>query len=255
MELIMNEETNSNNQNNTLEVVDYRCLDMCDEHGTKWVEVNYTYECPTDNYLDGEEVEVITATYKGPEELYLWVFKETGKIDVVLRKFEALDGRPVPDEIEVIILNATEYPLECEVLSDYHDNYKDMEDYLETPGSKTIDVPEGYIAFEWEYPIHPDHLYDDKKSIYNFETKTVELYRNKNVDIIGEAPTWEDVRADRDRRLAATDTLWLILKDIDPERWAKIDKYRQLLRDMPEALKDVPMIFVDSCFPYTDALR
>ena len=248
-----------NNQNDTLEVIDYRTLEMTDEHGTEWAEVNYTYECPKDNYLDGEEVEVINATYRGPAELYLWVRKDEekrGQIEAVIRKWEAMDGRPTPGDIEVVVLDATKWPLECEVLSDYHDNYKDLPEYQETPGTKKLQgVPEGYVAFEWEYPIHPDHLFDNRKSTYNFDTQRVELYRNKNVDIIGEAPTWDDVKRIRDERLASTDTLWLVLKDIDPERWAKIDKYRQALRDMPEALKDIPMIFVDSCFPMTDALR
>lgn len=248
----MTEQTNNSNQGT---VVDYRRLTMTDEHGTVWKEVNYTYQCPTDLYLDGEEFETISATYRGPAELYLWVDKETGKICEVMRKFEALDGRPVSGDVEVIVLEAKLHPLECEVLSDYHDNYKDLEEFQETPGSKKIPVPDGYVAFEWEYPIHPDHLFDSKKSTYNFETEKVQLYRNTNVDIIGEVPTWADVRSTRDERLASTDPLWLILKEVDPVRWKKIDDYRQLLRDMPEALKDVPMIFVDSCFPMTDALR
>lgn len=236
------------------EVIDYRTLTDTDEHGTEWVNVEYTYECPTDDYLDGETLETITTRYIGPKELYLWVEKDTGNIKEVYRKWEALDGRTVPGDYEVVILNATEDPLACEVLSDYHDNYKDMEDYTETPGTKTIPVPEGYEAFEYEYPIHPDVLFDNFRSTYNFDTEKVVLHRNKNIDIIGEPNTWDQIRVMRNERLAATDTLWLVLKDIDPERWAKIDDYRKKLRDLPDKLKDVPLIYVDSCFPMTDAI-
>ena len=72
------------------EVIDYRDIVMTDEHGTEWVEVNYSYECPIDNYMDGEETETIDTVYIGPKFLYLWVEKETNLIRHIQREFEVL---------------------------------------------------------------------------------------------------------------------------------------------------------------------
>lgn len=244
------------------EVIDYRDIEMSDEHGTEWVEVNYSYECPIDNYMDGEKTETIDTVYKGPKFLYLWVEKETNLIRHIQREFEVLESTdnwqymPDPEEMVIVKLDAREHPLDAEVMSDYHDNYKDKEEWLETPGTKKIPVPEGYMAFEYEYPIHPDDLYDEKLSKWNFETNELDLYKHTNEDIIGIANTWDEIRTERDERLASTDTLFLIMKDIDKEKWNKIVEYRQLLRDFPAAMQEanVPLVFVDSCFPFCDAI-
>jgi hypothetical protein len=254
---MVDEINTENNEELPSEVVDYTKLLDTDEHGTEWVEVNYTYECPKDNYCDGEETETIEMVYRGPKELYLWIRKPTGEIQHVQRKWEyelAIDNdlpEPDPEEEIIVVLDATKDPLAAEVLSDYHDNYKDPDEYEETVPLKYIPVAEGYEAFCYPYPIHPDELYDDKKSVYNFETGEIDLYKNSTVDIVGEASTWEQLREDRNAKLEATDTLWLILKDVDPERWAKFDKYRQLLRDFPAMIEEynIPLILADSCFP------
>jgi len=163
---------------------------------------------------------------------------------------------PDPEEIVIVKLDAREHPLDAEVMSDYHDNYKDKEEWLETPGTKKIPVPDGYMPFEYEYPIHPDDLYDEKLSKWNFETNELDLYKHTNEDIIGVANTWDEIRTERDERLASTDTLFLIMKDIDKDKWDKIVEYRQLLRDFPAAMQEanVPLIFVDSCFPFCDVI-
>lgn len=254
---MVDEINTDNNEELPSEVVDYTKLLDTDEHGTEWVEVNYTYECPKDNYCDGEETETIKMVYNGPKELYLWIWKESGVIHTVQRKFEyelAIDNDldpPDPEEEIIVVLDATKDPLAAEVLSDYHDNYKDPDEYEETVPLKRIPVAEGYDSFAYPYPIHPDELYDSTKTRYNIKTGEIDLYKNSNVDAMGEAPTWEQFRAERLARLEGTDTQWLILKDIDPERWAKFDKYRQLLRDMPAMIEEynIPLIFADSCFP------
>jgi hypothetical protein len=245
------------------EVIDYTDLEMTDEHGTEWVEVNYSYECPIDNYMDGEETETIETVYKGPKFLYLWVETDTHLIRHVQREFEVLESTdnwqymPSTEEMVIVKLDAREYPLDAEVMSDYHDNYKDKDEWEETPGTKSVPVPEGYVPFEYEYPIHPDDLYDEKLSVWNFETNELDLYKHTNEDIIGAANTWEDLRIERDERLSNTDTLFLILKDIDKAKWDKLVVYRQLLRDFPAAMQEanVPIIFVDSSWPRTDVLE
>ena len=258
-----------NNEELESAVVDYRTLTDTDEHGTEWVEVEYTYECPTENYVDGPATENVTMTYRGPKYLYLWVNKrpdepdEHGTFETVLREWEAREATndfiEIPEEIELIKLDATVDPLGAEVLSDYHDNFKDMESYLETTGEVRTIPPVAqppYLTFNYEYPIHPDELYDDKKTKWNFETNELDLYKNSSQDIMGVSPTWKELRQDRNERLDHTDTLWLVLKEPDPERWAKIDEYRTALKGFPDyiAENNIPLIFADSCFPYTDAL-
>ena len=256
--MMVDEINTDNNKELDSEVVDYTTLLDTDEHGTEWVEVNYTYECPIDNYCDGEETETIDMVYKGPKELYLWIWKKSGVIHGIQRKWEydlatgGVDPELDDEEEIIVVLDATKDPLAAEVLSDYHDNYKDPDEYEETVPLKRIPVAEGYESFAYPYPIHPDELYDSEKSLYNVETGEIDLYKNSNLELMGEPPTWDQLRRERLDRLEGTDSQWLILKDINPERWAKFDKYRQLLRDMPAMIEEynIPLIFADSCFPH-----
>ena len=214
------------------------------------IKVEYTYPCPVDNYMDGTREEPIKETYEGPDKLYLVVHKETGEFETVLRDFERFDGRPAPKDHEFVELDCAQYPLVAEVLSDYHANHKNDPDYLEIPGTKTIKTPEGYGEFEYEYPIHPDHLYCDKKSVYNWETGKVDLYRNHNIDIIGEVD-WDMIRKMRNEMLAVSDAQYFALKEVDPAKAAELEAYRQALRDVPQKLTGIDILFVDSSFPKT----
>jgi len=252
---------NLNNDELESTVVDYRTLTDTDELGTEWVEVDYTYECPSENYLDGPATETVNGRYIGPKYLYLYVNKgedtpeERGKFETVLREQEAReqtnDFLDIPGEIELVKLDATKNPLEAEVLSDYHDNYKDFDDWVETPGRKTIPSPviPGYGFFEYEYPIHPDHLYDDKLTTYNFETGEVELYKRSSIDTLGQPQSWNDIRMERTERLQDVDAMHLAMKEHDPAVAEKIEEYKELLRNMPTALADIDLLYVDSCWP------
>jgi hypothetical protein len=207
--------------------------------------------------------------YKGPRYLYLFVQKDpdgprpVGFFEKCFREFEAReltnDFIDIPDGIELIKLDATVDPLGAEVLSDYHDNYKDMEDWVETPGNKTIPaVPiEGYGVFEYEYPIHPDHLYDDLKSTWNFETNSLDLHKNSNEDIMGPPQTWPMIKVERNQRLAEADAPALVFATVDPDRAAGIEDYKRRLRDFPTVMQDagIDLIFVDSCWPECEELN
>jgi hypothetical protein len=254
---------NIDNEELESEVVDYRTLELTDEHGTEWVEVNYTYDCPISNYLDGEETETIDMVYKGPRYLYMYVNKDdeeldrNGEFETVLREFEVRletsDFTNLPGEVEIIKLDATKDPLGAEVLSDYHNNYMDMEEWEETPSEKTIpETPiDGYGYFSYEYPIHPDELYDDKKTRWNFETGELDLYKNTNSDVLGETRTWKSIKVERNERLAEADVPAMTFAVVDPDRAAGIETYKQLLRDFPQKMAEagIDMIFVDSCWP------
>ena len=43
----------------------------------EWVHVDYTYDCPTDNYLEGTTMEEISEHYYGPARLVSLIDKET----------------------------------------------------------------------------------------------------------------------------------------------------------------------------------
>ena len=219
-----------------------------------YIKVDYNYECPTDNYLNGTTTETISTFYEGREFLYLIVEKETGFIEEVLREHEAHDGRPMVFGHVEIKFNCAENPLIAEVISDHHDDYKDADDYLYTPGSKFIVTPEGYEEFEYEYPIHPDVMYDDLKSTYNFKTNTVDLYKNINSDILGEDMTWDEIRKKRNYLLKETDAM-SSATGMPAEVIEEVELFRQRLRDLPDALSSVGSEFIESSFPKTTIME
>lgn len=220
---------------------------------TNYIKVDYSYECPTDNYLDGTEFETIETFYEGHEFLYLIVNEENGTIDSVLRDWEAHDGRPLPQGHIEVKLDCAAHPLVAEVLSDYHDDYKDDDDYLDTPGSKRISTPEGYEEFEYEYPIHPDVLFDDLRSTYNFETNEVDLDRNTNEHIMGVNLTWEEIRKRRNYLLMQSDAM-SGATGLPQSTKDEVDVFRQKLRDLPSELEGVDLTFIESSFPKTDII-
>tara|TARA_B110000503_G_scaffold113492_2_gene170363 strand:+ start:1877 stop:2674 length:798 start_codon:yes stop_codon:yes gene_type:complete len=243
-------------------------LELTDEHGNEWILVEYEYQCSTSNYLEGEEFDTVEMYYCGPAKLYFWADNETGKFETVLREheiallndvpvIEGFDPPPPPADKTLIELDPREFPLEAEVLSDYHNNYANPDDFLHSPGIKTIpEVPiEGYGCFQYEYPIHPDHMYDDKRTYWDWETKRVVLVKFNNQDIIGEANSWDVLRAHRKEMLINTDAQIAALEQYDPPAAAELKTYRQLLRDFPQHFEGViDPIFVDSCLPYTDVI-
>jgi hypothetical protein len=246
----------------------------------EWVHVDYTYDCPTDNYLEGTTMESISEHYYGPARLISLIDKETKLVEVTLREWEAYDGRPGRLNCDEVETDCSEQPLVCEVLSGYHNNEMDLgstnpnfggwegfgdsetgnvkhitdiypEGVEEDPREKrSIKTPEGYGEFEWHYPIHPDELYDDDKTTY--EDGAWKLYKNKNVDILGTS-TLAEMRAHRHTLLMNTDGL-AGATDAPASLREPVLELRQKLRDFPEELKDIDEIFVPSSFPPTKIL-
>ena len=247
----------------------------------EWVNVDYTYECPTDNYLEGTTLETITENYHGPARLVSLIDKNSKLIEVTLREWEAYDGRPGRLNCDEVVTDCSQQPLVCEVLSGYHNNHLDLgstnpnfggvegigdsetgnvthltdiypEGIEEDPREKrSISTPEGYGEFEWHYPIHPDELYDDNKTTY--ENGEWKLHKNTNLDILGHSDMYE-VRHHRNDTLMNTDGI-AAASDVPKEKQDEIIAMRQLLRDLPEKLKDIDDIFVPSSFPETTALE
>ena len=223
------------------------------------VDVDYQYDCPTDNYLDGPATEKITENYNGPARLVALVDKETKLVEVTLREWEAYDGRPGRLNCDEVVIDCSVDALVCEVLSDYHNNHLDSETlgtlgHEDTREMKSISTPEGYNEFTWFYPIHPDELYDSNKTTY--EDGEWKLYKNTNQDVLGqgEPANWDEIRRMRNGMLWMTDST-ANAADAPADLKAGVTDLRQKLRDLPEALKDVDDLFVPSSFPSTKILE
>lgn len=236
-------------------------IEMTDEFGTEWIKVEYTYECPNSDYLDGwDDTDTIETVYIGPKYLYFFANKETGEFERVYREHELPDETIEPDpEVSLIKFDCALDPLAAEVLSDYHNNFMDADEYEHEVGQKVIESPEGYENFEYPYPIHPDELYCDERSYWDFETKKIVLIKQTNEDWIGEASDWDEVRRLRDQLLRNTDSLYMTYKAMDPEgeKTQELERYRQLLRDMPQAFEDagINQIYIDSMLPKTKLIE
>jgi hypothetical protein len=220
------------------------------------VDIDYTYDCPTDNYCDGSDVESVTENYNGPARLVALVDKETKLVEVTLREWEAYDGRPDRVNCDNVIIDCSVDALVCEVLSDYHNAHLDHSEELSDPAPenrtmKTIPTPDGYNEFTWHFPIHPDELYDSDKTTY-VDGAWV-LYKQTNADILGVAD-WTEIRTMRNGMLMNTDAV-AGAPDVPAEKQDPIIAMRQKLRDLPDELKDIDSIFVPSSFPSTKILE
>ena len=204
--------------------------------------------------MDGGKFDTFPATYVGLPELYLVIDRITGKVLEVLREDQAFDGRPIPKDCTLQVLDCELFPLEAEVLSDYHDNYKDDDKYTNVRGSKTVPTPEGYEEFTYEYPIHPDELYDDKNTYWDFDSNKVVLDRNSNSKVLGDY-TWDDVRKHRNELLFKSDSMAIMYEQVSLTKKEEIDTFRQLLRDLPVSLENMDANVALSCFPKTTLLE
>ena len=223
------------------------------------VDIDYTYDCPTDNYLDGATMETITENYNGPARLVALVDKETNLVEVTLREWEAYDGRPDRLNCDNVVIDCSVDTLLCEVLSDYHNAHLDHSEAEsaapeELRVEKSIATPDGYEEFTWRYPIHPDELYDDKRTTY--VDGTWNLVKMTNLDIVGQGAdtTWDEIRSKRTKMLSATDSLAVTNIGIPTEMQDEVLLLRQKLRDLPDELKDIDRVFVPSSFPSTAIL-
>jgi hypothetical protein len=216
------------------------------------IDVDYTYDCPTDNFLEGTTMESVTENYNGPARLVALVDKETKTVEVTLREWEAYDGRPGRLNCDEVVIDCSVDALICEVLSDYHNNHLNRtEGYIEPDGHpreiKSISTPDGYTEFTWNYPIHPDEMYDDRLTTY--EDGAWNLYKNTNEDIVGNT-SWVEIREERNNILSQTDGM-AAATDIPAILHDPVIEMRQKLRDLPEQLKDVDPVFIPSSFPPT----
>ncbi len=215
----------------------------------EFVETKFTYKIPDDFREDTFELgKTGTYTYKGPRYLTFEIDKTTGKESGwCLTCPEELE-RPVPlDCVRVTVdCSLTENGLLCEIAND-----EGREDAVEFRNNRAWVVyykaPEGYTNIEKPVEVEPRDIYDEFEITYDFSTNefTVPLH-TWNTDIPVDL-TWDDIREKRDTMLKDTDGA--VGEDTPQSIKDKWYTYRQLLRDLPENLKEFSPFIAAQMFP------
>ena len=190
------------------------------------IEKTFTYDLP-DEYLHQTNTLKKTAewTYTGPDKLWIFVNKETGKINSRFHYTERDNGAdvPTPEEFIKVLVDAEKDPL---IASLFHVEviYGEMEHTVEhLPNDTTYGVP---------IPVPPDHTYEMTEIEYDADTgKFKKPYPWKKPHI-----TWEQLIEVRDNILKSTDSVYRAASDEMKPKWAE---YRQLMRDLPTTFDGV----------------
>lgn len=203
------------------------------------ISVDYTFNLPNEYCVDHEQTDgkTRTATYDGPDVLYLIIDNETGKEAFgPITELEKRDGRPCPEGCRYVEVDCIENPLIAQLRSPVIDEAEeDYTDAVRPPGVVEI---EGYKVFEYQIPLQPKDVYDplsihvDDEDNITVEKRTVEW---AIMGIDGRLPTWDDVRAKRATMLKASDSE--ITDDMPEDLRARWMDYRQKLRDWPGVME------------------
>lgn len=224
------------------------------------IEIDYDFGLPNEYMVDHnqDQGKTRTATYDGPDKLYLIIDNKTGKEAAgPITAEDKADGRPVPKDCRYVEIDCIANPLLCQlrgpVIDEAEEEYSEEVFHPQSPN-----IP-GYERLSYQLPLQPRDIYD----MYNI---TVDENDNVNIPIrsitdvflgadVGELPNWEVVRKQRDMLLSNSDAQ---LADDMPET-IKVEwrKYRQLLRDLPTVMQqnNVPAhvaIFMFPEIPFSD---
>jgi len=215
----------------------------------EFVETEFTYKIPDDFREDTFELgKTGTYTYKGPRYLTFEIDKETGKESGwCLICPEELE-RPTPlNCIRVTVdCTLTENGLLCEIAND--EGRQDAVEFRDTRKWVVYyEAPEGYTNIEKPTEVEPRDIYDEFNITYDFLTGEFNVpLHTWNTDVPIDL-TWDDIREKRDKMLKDTDGA--VGDDTPQSIKDKWYTYRQLLRDLPENLKDYPPFIAAQMFP------
>ena len=191
------------------------------------ITVNFTYKVPNGkNNPNVEDFTIETWTYTGPEKLWVFVDKETLKLEPMGYLTEETDGKtynPLPTHLKVEV-NAGKNPLVATIVAQPL-NYE----LLATVRTASVVLPDGNTVLEDVNPPPQD--------VYKYDGITyapgADSWSYKWVD---EEVTWDDIKLLRDTLLTASDNrVKFDIPDSIKQPW--ID-YRQALRDMPTVWAD-----------------
>lgn len=191
------------------------------------IDITFTYNVP-DDYLAQTNIEgkTETWTYNGHDVIYAFFSKETGRY---MYRFltDAENGAEVPTPLDQykVTINAAEEPLLATLLG-----ADEIRDYAELPQLEE-ELPDGSV-YKRPAIIPPDHAYEISEITYNGSSFEKPFPWKKP------HMTWDEIRANRNGILQATDSR--VLPDMPASLVAQWEEYRQKLRDLPQTYGAAP---------------
>ena len=203
-----------------------------------YVSFDFEFHLPNDFLVDHSQSQgkTKTMTYHGPDKIFLYIDKETGKEKYgPVTEDDLADGRPIPADCYLFEVDCTTNPLICQLRGPIVNDLQIERDLAEIPhpGSPKIS---GYPQYTYCTDLIPDDVYnrwscriEDGKPVLDAWT-VLEKLLNRDTDL-----TWDDIRKHRDQLLTNSDSsvaedMPLALK----EKWLT---YRQRLRDLPAVME------------------
>ena len=190
------------------------------------IEKTFTYDLP-DQYLYQTNKLKLTAewTYTGPDKLWIFIDKDTRKIDSRLHYTERDNGNdvPTPDGKIKVLVDAAVNP---DIASLIHNEL----DYGSLPHSEEV-LPDG-STYRHPIPSPPDHCYELTEITYDTEKNKFNKpypWKQPHIDF---ATILNSVRS----FLPSTDAAIVTCSPNKLEAWKE---YRQWIRDFPETYKNV----------------
>jgi hypothetical protein len=215
------------------------------------IEKTFTYKIPnewrTDDFSQGKTG---TFTYKGPRYLTFEIDKNTKEEagwclweDRDLERPCALDCVRVTVDCSLNDENA----LLCEIANDCGDP-EQVKFRNERTWTVKYQPPEGYEPILITDQYEPRDIYDEYGITYDFENGKFNIpIKTLETDGWDISITWDDVKEVRDKMLKDSDGK--ISDDMPEEIQQQWRTYRQLLRDLPDALKEFPPYIAGHMFP------
>tara|TARA_B100001057_G_scaffold372893_1_gene377271 strand:+ start:34607 stop:35554 length:948 start_codon:yes stop_codon:yes gene_type:complete len=192
--------------------------------------IEFNYPKP-DEYLgqfDNEQLEG-THTYDGPEDIWVFIDKETKKLapTAYMDYDEGLEFNPAP-HLEKVYVDCEQNPIICSLME------CDFEDEMLEQVEETL--PNGSKYLTYKNP-PPEHTYEKFDIEYDFDAKTWKKVASSIEGGIAHYPwkqphvKWTHVRKHRNSLLAGTDHK--VKSDMPADTKASWETFRTTLRDLP----------------------
>jgi hypothetical protein len=216
-----------------------------------YISITYELPLPNDFLVDHSQSEgkTRTATYNGPDKLYLYIGEDGTEKHGPVTEEDLADGRPCPADSTLFEIDCTEHPLICQLRGPVINDLQEQRtgEVVPHPQSPVI---EGFPQFTYQLPLIPDDIYNRwSVKIVNGEP-TIHAWTATEKLLDKEDPlTWDDIRKHRDTMLSNSDSQLAI--DMPEELQDVWKAYRQKLRDLPAIMQanNVPPSIAYYMFP------
>ena len=201
----------------------------------------FTYDIP-DDYLGqtNDENKTATWTYEGPDQLFVFAYKDSNIVDLSPSYTIAEDGDEVPEPID-------KYRVKVDTTKDNHMPmasiiWQDLD--FDTLTFKSETLPDG-STWRCLDPLPPHEAYDDDNITYDKDTNTFTYpWMQPHID-------WEEIKRARVGLLDMSDEVIKDKEEYTTEEIEDVKVYRQKLRDLPDTFAGMPAWKVS--FPETPA--